>query len=207
MSEKFERELQFTHEKLELPKRRTSIERFVEKKENKIDENFIKDDFLYLIRCDQPGLREKGLTSKAWQEEKLSLDKYLRDSKKWKKNSVLKDRFNELLETQGQVGGTPFVSATTQVSIALGFKEHLKSFYIFKVPVEEVVYNYRTPARGVLPEIEYLVPDFVRPEEILEELSATDDPDKLRDAYYKYVPQKPPGISQEEWIKYKEKYK
>lgn len=132
------------------PERSKQLENRVENQiaAKNIDEKFIKDGFVYLLRGGKKG-QETGFYSKEYANkntiQSLGLDPY-------------KTAFAQSLN-----GNTPFISATTDLYTALAFSRK-ERVYVLRVPVGDVYtfYNFHE-----LMEHEYMIPDFVSQNEIV----------------------------------------
>lgn len=112
-----------------------------------IDEKFVKDGFMYLLRGGKKG-QETGFYSREYANkntiQSLGLDPY------------------QTAFAQCMNGNTPFISATTDLYTAAAFARK-ERIYVLRVPVEDV---YTFCSFSELMEQEYMIPDFISKDEI-----------------------------------------
>lgn len=150
---------------------------------DKLEEKFIKDGYIYFFRGTRKG-QKSGFYAYEYGKNKKNLQQIL------KKNPQLK--IEDLTEEQSMKGRGYFISATTKLGAALSFSKFnpqtgsAGSIYIIKMKPEEV-YKTIPPIKQFLDSIErykgenegndereYLIPDFVKPEEIVAEFDCRD---------------------------------
>lgn len=148
-----------------------------------IDEKFLKDGYIYLFRGTRKGQRS-GFYTYTYSKSKKNVEQVL------EQNPQLKA--DDLAKKQSLRGRGAFISATTKLNIALSFSKFNKttnqvgSIYVIKMRPEEV-YKKHSPIQDFLEivethkgefedkvESEYLIPDFVKPEEIIAEFDCRD---------------------------------
>lgn len=165
---------------------------------------FVKDRHIYLLRGDHPNLEKKGFYSmpfgygkkntKQLSEELHSSEEvgyflygneaYLGVAKPTHENIT-----DELALKQSQIGGSTFISTTTSLETAIAGtgnqpnKEDQERYeiYVVKIPIEYVI-NSNTGNFFRMEEDEYLVPDYITPNEIVAKFSRDD-----RDGVYEYL--------------------
>lgn len=132
------------------PQRSSHLEKIAKDKEKckKLNSKFIKDGYMYLLRGAKIG-QETGFYSKLYSDKKTIQTEDLNVD-----NVAYAHQLN---------GNTPFISATTSLSTASAFANN-ERIYILKIPVQDVYYFCEID--GLL-EQEYLVPDFIKQEEII----------------------------------------
>lgn len=142
------------------------------------DSKFIKDGYLYLLRGSRKG-QMSGFFTYQYAKDKQNLEQYLR------KNPGVTADF--LASQQSMKGRERFISATTDITIAAEFSKFNKntntagSIYVIKIKLENA-FRVESPValenfwgNGIKgDESEYLIPDFVKPEEILKEFNYND---------------------------------
>lgn len=132
------------------PNRSSHLEEYVKDKKGckQLNTKFIKDGYMYLLRGSN-AKQETGFYSKLYsskrtiETEKLDVD-----------NVAYAQQLN---------GNTPFISTTTSLSVASAFSNEGR-IYVVKVPVFDVYYFCEIDG---LYEKEYLIPDFIKQEEII----------------------------------------
>lgn len=143
-----------------------------------INQKFVKDGYLYLLRGSRKG-QKSGFFTYQYAYDKQSVEQYLR------KNPRITADF--LASQQSMRGRERFISATTDITVAAEFTKLNKkknisgSIYVIKVKPENA-FRVKSPIAletfsdsGLTgDESEYLIPDFVKPEEILEEFNYND---------------------------------
>jgi len=169
-----------------------------------LDQRFIKDGFMYLLRGDNPGLDGKGFYSRPYGYARKTTEQLTHDLQS--SNEVgyflyANDVFltitepdslsiaQELAYKQSQVGGSSFISATTNLETAVAGTGNQATpeersryeVYVLKVPVDSVI-NSNTGNRFGMNETEYLIPDYVASDEVV----ATFSRDQ-KDAIYQYM--------------------
>ena len=134
----------------EYPKRSSHLEKESKDEEQcqQLNEKFIKDGYMYLLRGAKKG-QETGFYSR-WYKEKKTIETENLDVD----NTAYAQQLN---------GNTLFISATTRLSVASAFANH-ERIYVLKIPVEDV---YSFCKIDGLCEEEYMIPDFIKQEEIL----------------------------------------
>ena len=134
----------------EYPKRSSHLEKKSKDEEQckQLNEKFIKDGYMYLLRGAKKG-QETGFYSR-WYKEKKTIETENLDVD----NTAYAQQLN---------GNTLFISATTRLSVASAFANH-ERIYVLKIPVEDV---YSFCKIDGLCEEEYMIPDFIKQEEIL----------------------------------------
>lgn len=154
----------------------------------RIDEKFIKDGFVYLMRGDNPGQADKGFYSRTYgyagkNTEQLSedihtpqevgyalygQDTYLR------RDAERKTVADQLAYMQSARGGSSFVSTTTSIESArtgtgnqpTAEEQSKGEVYILKIPLDSVIDSSTGNFFG-MEEDEYLVPDYISPDEVV----------------------------------------
>lgn len=153
-----------------------------------LDPKFIKDGYMYLMRGDHPNLEGKGFYTRTYgygkkNSEQLSAEleahevdyflyHYLNNLKESK--SYSSSTAEELAFAQSAVGGSSFVSTTINIESAIAGTGNQPDpdeaskyeVYILKIPVDYVINRHGHGDIGLL-EKEYLIPDYVRPDEIV----------------------------------------
>lgn len=155
-----------------------------------LDPRFIKDGFMYLMRGDNPVQGEKGFYAPTYgygrkntaQLANEDMDVYevpysLYGEEAYIRSPQAKETTiaAELAYRQGATGHSSFISTTTDLDVAKvgtgnqATKETRATYevYVLKVPVDSVINNPYTHHYGVAGETEYLVPDFVSPDEVV----------------------------------------
>ena len=133
----------------EYPKRSKNLESSVDNplEAKCIDEKFVKDGFMYLLRGAKKG-QETGFYSREYARkntiQSLGLDPY------------------QTAFAQCMNGNTPFISATTDLYTAASFAKK-ERIYVLRIPVEDVDTFCSV---SELMEQEYMIPDFISKEEI-----------------------------------------
>lgn len=141
------------------------------------NEKFIKDGYIYLFRGAEAG-QMSGFFAYPYCQSKLNLEEYCQ------RNPHITS--NTMLEKQGQLGKGYFISATTKLPLTTKFCHKVGnesgSIYVLKIKIENV---YRLPPHKpeFLPnfinaedfnEEEYIVSDYIMPNEIIGEFEYTD---------------------------------
>lgn len=142
-----------------------------------LNEKFVKDGYIYLLRGAEAG-QMSGFFAYPYCQSKINLEEYL---KRYSTKTVEK-----LLEKHGEIGKGYFISATTKLPLTTKFCHKVGnesgSIYILKMKPEDV---YRLPPHKLefLPtfmnaedfnEEEYVTPDYIMPNELVEEFEYTD---------------------------------
>ncbi len=168
-----------------------------------IDNKFIKDGFVYLMRGDNPGQADKGFYSRTYgyagkntqqlsedihtaQEVGYALyqqDTYLR------RDPERKTVADQLAYFQSARGGSSFVSTTTSIESARAGtgnqptpEEQSKGeVYILKIPLDSVIDSGTGNFFG-MEEDEYLVPDYVGVDEVVAHFPRDD-----KEGIYQYL--------------------
>jgi len=169
-----------------------------------LDPRFIKDGFMYLLRGDNPGLDGKGFYSRPYGYAKKTTEQLTHDLQSSREVGYFlyaNDVFltitkpdspsiaQELAYKQSQVGGSSFISATTNLETAVAgtgnqaTPEERSQYevYVLKVPVDSVI-NSNTGNRFGMNETEYLIPDYVASDEVVAKF-----PRDQRDAICQYM--------------------
>lgn len=142
------------------------------------DSKFIKDGYLYLLRGSRKG-QMSGFFTYQYAKDKQNLEQYLR------RNPRVTADF--IASQQSMKGRERFISATTDITVAAEFSKFNKnkntagSIYVIKVRPEDA-FRVKSPialetfwGNGMTgDESEYLIPDFIKPEEILREFKYND---------------------------------
>lgn len=134
----------------EYPRRSSHLEEKVNNKAKckQLNPKFIKDGYMYLLRGAKNG-QETGFYSRLYKEKRTIETENL--------------DIDNVAYAQQVNGNTPFISATTSLSTASAFANH-ERIYVLKIPVEDVYFFCEIDG---LFEEEYMIPDFVKQEEIL----------------------------------------
>jgi hypothetical protein len=160
-----------------------------------LDQKFIKDGYIYLMRGDHKDLENDGFYSRPYGYGKLTteeLSKQLKspnevgfflynDKNYLKAKPESKTVAEQLAYMQSSIGGSSFVSATTNLACAqagTGNQPSAKEkenteIYILKIPVEDAIASDTGNHFG-LEENEILIPDFVSPLEIIAKFDRND---------------------------------
>jgi hypothetical protein len=169
-----------------------------------LDQKFVKDGYMYLLRGDHPGLDKKGFYSRPYGYGKKTTEQLTHDLKSsnevgyflYEKEAYLKTAepssssiAQELAYKQSQVGGSSFISGTTNLEAAIAGTDNQPDpeeqsryeVYVLKVPVESVI-NSNTNNHFGMEENEYLVSDYITPDEIVAKFSRDQ-----REAIYQYM--------------------
>ena len=175
---------------------------------------FVRDGYVYLLRGDYPSLEHKGFYTRPYGYGKKTTeqlthdlqssdevgyalygkDAYLKTSKPSTENIA-----QELAYRQSQIGGSSFVSTTTNLEPAIAGtgnqpdpEEKSKyEVYVVRIPVDSVI-NSNTNNYFGMNEDEYLVPDYITPDEIVEKFSRDQG-----EAIYQYMHEQL-GVSRED---------
>jgi hypothetical protein len=154
-----------------------------------LDPRFIKDGFIFLFRGDNPSQGAKGFYARTYGYGRKSTKELAAEiSKPEEVGYVLYSDENylnhpqahvstvagELAWFQSAVGGSSFISATTNLETARAGtgnqpsadQQEATEIYVLKVPVGSVI-NSNTNNHFGLEEDEYLIPDFVSPTEVV----------------------------------------
>lgn len=156
------------------PKRSKNIKLPGTREPNK---KFIKDGHLYLLRGAEYG-QMSGFFAYTYCQSKLNLEEYC------KRNVNLKVR--DILQKHFQMGKEYFISATTKLPMTTRFAHRVGnkngSVYILKMKINDV-FALEPHKPLFVPnfidlesfnEEEYIIPDYIMPNEILEEFEYTD---------------------------------
>lgn len=181
-----------------------------------LNQKFIKDGFMYLLRGDYPNLERKGFYSLPYGYGKkttveLSVSTKLRSPGEvgyflygqevyltlanTKSTSVVES----LAFQQSARGGSSFISTTTNLECAIAGTgnvpnvEEQKAYevYVVRVPTTDVI-NSNTGNYFGMNEMEYLIPDYVAPDEIVAKF-----PRSQEDAIFEFM-HSTLGISRED---------
>lgn len=128
------------------------------KKAKLLNEKFIKDGYMYLLRGAKNG-QESGFYSFKYKDKQTIESLNLHPV--------------NVAYAQSMNGNTPFISATTNLYTAASFSSK-ERIYILKIPVSDVYTFYST-----LDEEEYMIPDYIRGDEIIKSFRY----DKARQIY------------------------
>lgn len=203
-------EFDFAREPVEIlqehnyPERTKISELHFEKWKVDLNQKFIKDDFIYLLRGDHPRSDQKGFYARTYGYGKLTTrqlteqlqspneagyfiygdERYLTTAKPSSTSTA-----EQLALLQSQRGGSSFVSATTSIPCAEAgtgntpdAAEQLQyEMYVLKIPVDSVI-NSNTGNYYGLEEDEYLIPDYIAKEEIIAKF-----PRNNSEAVYQYL--------------------
>lgn len=141
------------------------------------NEKFIKDGFIYLLRGAECG-QMSGFFAYPYCQYKLNLEEYCKRNPGFTPNSAL--------DKHSQIGKGYFISATTKLPLTTKFCHKVGnkagSIYVLKMRLGEV---YRLKAHTIpfMPnfinpedfnEEEYVIPDYIMPNELLKEFEYTD---------------------------------
>lgn len=169
-----------------------------------IDPKFVKDGFVYLLRGDNPNLENKGFYSRPYGYAKKTTEQLTHDLQYSNEVGYFlygKDAYlttakpstdnisQELAFKQSQIGGSSFISTTTNLDCAVAGtgnqadpEEQSKyEIYVVKVPVDSVI-NSNTGNYFGMEENEYLVPDYITPGEVIAKF-----PRDQKEAVYGYM--------------------
>lgn len=132
------------------PRRSSHLEENAKDKEGckQLNSKFIKDGYMYLLRGAKVG-QETGFYSKLYSDKKTIQTEGL--------------NVDNVAYAQQINGNTPFISTTTSLSTAAAFANN-ERIYVLKIPVQDVYYFCEIYG---LFEQEYLIPDFIKQEEII----------------------------------------
>jgi hypothetical protein len=158
-----------------------------------IDPSLVKNGEIYLLRGDYSGLSSRGIYPYSFVRWLMTLDQFLEADK----NSDLRDHYYFRPQTkleqymwQHSLGGCePFVSATPNFDIARkhpNYEENSGSVYVIKMPLDRVILNYASIVEHKGKEAEYLISDYILPDQILAEI---DPKDKYDLDPRKFIPQ------------------
>lgn len=178
-----------------------------------LNPKFVRNGQVYLLRGDHPGLDKKGFYSRPYGYGKQTTkhlakelsspgdvgyflykdERYL--NLKPQSNSVVQ----QLVYQQSSVGASSFISATVNLECARAGTgnqpdtEEQKTYeiYVIKVPQEYVI-NSNTGNHFGMNEDEYLIPDYITPDEIIAKFPRDD-----REGVYQYM-RKQLGVSKED---------
>lgn len=143
----------------------------------KPNEKFIKDGFIYLLRGAEHG-QMSGFFAYPYCQYKLNLEEYCKRNPGFTPNVAL--------DRHSQIGKGYFISATTKLPLTTKFCHKVGnktgSIYILKIRIDEV---YRLKAHTIpfIPDFieqeefneeEYVIPDYIMPNELLKEFEYTD---------------------------------
>lgn len=139
---------------------------------------FIKDGYIYLLRGTKKG-QSSGFFTYPYVNDKKNVEQYLREHPKV--------NADYLASQQSMKGRERFISTTTDITVAAQFtalnleKRTSGSIYVLKVKPEDafrvvspIAHDMFFGAKDSGDESEYLIPDFVKPEEILKEFKYND---------------------------------
>lgn len=137
------------------------------------DKKFIKDGYLYLLRGSRQG-QMSGFFTYQYAKDKKNLEQYLKETSRMTADIVASQ--------QSMKGRERFISTTTDITIAAEFtklnkeKNEQGSIYVIKVRPEDAFRVISPVGLGEFlgdksqnDESEYLIPDYIKPEEILKE--------------------------------------
>lgn len=130
---------------------------------SKVNEKFVKDGYIYLLRGQQRDGSE-GIKSYYYEKENMTVDECY--------CSLEKMAFQHTIN-----GKTPLISTTTDYMVAASWTEK-KRIYIVKIPLEDI-YVYEDDFSEIYGEEEYFVPDIIYKEEILKSFRYN----KLKEVY------------------------
>lgn len=138
---------------------------------------FIRDGFIYLLRGAEAG-QMSGFFAYPYCQLRMNLQEYCR------RNPHLTP--NSMLEKHSQIGKGYFISATTKLPLTTKFchkvGDKAGSVYILKMKPEEV-YRLKPHKPDLVPQFmdlqefneeEYIIPDYVVPNELVKEFEYTD---------------------------------
>ena len=137
------------------------------------DTKFIKDGYLYLLRGSRQG-QMSGFFTYQYANEKKNVEQYLRENPRMTADM--------LASRQSMKGKERFISTTTDITIVAEFskiskeKDKQGSIYVIRVKPEDA-FRVVSPIGGdkffgdemAKDESEYLIPDYIKPNEILKE--------------------------------------
>ena len=137
------------------------------------EQKFIKDGYLYLLRGSRQG-QTSGFFTYQYANEKKNLEQYLKENPRMTADM--------LASKQSMKGRERFISTTTDITVAAEFTKLNKdnneqgSIYVIKVKPEDA-FRVVSPVgldefwgdKSQKDESEYLIPDYIKPEEILKE--------------------------------------
>ena len=169
-----------------------------------LDPKFFRDGFIYLLRGDHPNLEKKGFYSRPYGYAKKTTQQLAHDLQSsdevgyflYGNEAYLKTAepssssiAQELAFKQSQIGGSSFVSATTSLESAIAGtgnnpdpqEQSQYEVYILRIPIDSVI-NSNTGNFFGMEESEYLIPDYVRPDEVVAKF-----PRDQREAIYQYM--------------------
>lgn len=158
------------------------------------DDKFLKDGFVYLLRGDYPNQENKGFYSFPFSYGKLNNDLLSNKLKEPKEcgyflyndtnyydynNYVEKNIIEQLAYLQSAVGRSSFISTTSNLDCAISgtgnnpSKQEQSSYeiYILKIPKEFVLKRPQKYDIFGMKENEYIVSDYILPEEIIGKFS------------------------------------
>lgn len=161
-----------------------------------LNQKFVRDGFMYLLRGDAIGFASKGFYSKVYGYSKYStkeIEGLLKSSREVGYFLYESDIFlthptpsyagvaEELMFSQSAIGGSSFVSTTTSIPCAVvgsGVQSgrgvlSVCEVYVVKVPVEHVI-NSNTDNYFGINEDEVLVADYISSHEIVATFARTD---------------------------------
>lgn len=149
-------------------------------RQRSINPDLIRNGEITLWRGDYPGLREKGIFPFSFSRYHLTLDQMIA---LFEQHNVpvggggllirITNQLEGFMRDHARAGGGPFLSATTDGSVARRhptFGTAKKSVYVLKVPIDRVVRNYARVGAADVDEDEYLISDYVLPEQIIDEV-------------------------------------
>lgn len=169
-----------------------------------LDPKFVKDGHVYLLRGDHPNLEGKGFYTRPYGYGKKTTEQLTHDLRSSQEVGYLlygNDAYlktaepssssiaQELAFKQSQIGGSSFISTTTNLECAIAGtgnspdpEEQSKyDVYVLRVPVEAII-NSNTGNYFGMEEDEYLVPDYISPDEVIAKFSRDQ-----REEVYRYM--------------------
>lgn len=150
--------------------------------QERVDKALVKDDQIYLLRGDYPGLMTRGFYAYIYMRWNMNIDQFLLADKDLPPSAHFSFHPKTTLEQymwQHSNGGYEFVSATPSHETARKHPEYRHnsgSVYVLKMPLERVILNYASVVTDSWREAEYLIPDYVLPEQIVAELDPKSHP-------------------------------
>jgi hypothetical protein len=154
-----------------------------------LNPKFMKDGFMYLLRGDNPSQGAKGFYARTYGYGRKNVEEVAREIGTPERVEYVlysdEHRINdprvhvstaagELAYQQSAKGGSAFISATTSLEAARAGtgnspnpeEKALQEVYVIKLPVDSVI-NSNTGNFFGMEEDEYLVPDFILPNEVV----------------------------------------
>jgi len=165
-----------------LPLSTNGYREYLDQEKAAVPERIIRDGYVYLFRGDYLGRENRGIFSLMYLIYHMTLDQFL--NKRIESGPPIQNDplygyrpdtlMEEIMSKHTAVGQQFLIGVSTSFDVASAFpqrdlEERIDHVvYVLKVPVERVFFNYVRPEVSHKEEEEFLVPDYVTTEEIVD---------------------------------------